>query len=67
MTKRVLREAGKVRSHGTAVTILGPGREDLEAIGVNLMDPRRRVKVLETSLRTSAQALAGGDATLPAA
>jgi hypothetical protein len=31
------------------------------------MDPRRRVRVLETSLRTSARALAGGDATLPAA
>jgi len=67
MTKRVLHEAAKVRRHGTAVTILGPGREDLEAIGVNLMDPRRRLRVLETSLRTSAEALAGGDATLPAA
>jgi len=67
MTKRVLHEAGKVRRHGTAVTILGPGREDLEAIGVNLMDPRRRVSVMDTSLRTSAAALAGGDATLPAA
>ena len=67
MTKRVLHEAGKVRRQGTAVTILGPGREDLEAIGVNLMDPRRRVRVLDTSLRTSAEALAGGDATLPAA
>lgn len=67
MTKRVLREAGKVRRQGTAVTILGPGREDLEAIGVNLMDPRRRLKVLDISMRTSAAALAGGDATLPAA
>jgi NTE family protein len=67
MTKRVLHEAGKVRRQGTAVTILGPGREDLEAIGVNLMDPRRRLTVLETSMRTSADALAGGDATLPAA
>jgi NTE family protein len=67
MTKRVLHEAGKVRRQGTAVTILGPGREDLEAIGVNLMDPRRRVRVLDTSLRTSARALAAGDATLPAA
>jgi NTE family protein len=67
MTKRVLHEAAKVRRHGAAVTILGPGREDLEAIGVNLMDPRRRLRVLETSLRTSAAALAGGDATLPAA
>ena len=67
MTRRVLHEAGKVRRQGTSVTILGPGREDLEAIGVNLMDPRRRISVLETSLRTSAAALAGGDATLPAA
>jgi len=67
MTKRVLREAAKVRRHGTAVTILGPGREDLEAIGVNLMDPRRRLRVLDTSLRTSAAALRDGDATLPAA
>ncbi|MDQ1683672.1 MAG: hypothetical protein QOC82_409 [Frankiaceae bacterium] len=67
MTKRVLREAAKVRRHGTAVTILGPGREDLEAIGINLMDPRRRLRVLDTSLRTSAAALRAGDATLPAA
>lgn len=67
MTKRVLREAAKVRRHGTAVTILGPGREDLETIGVNLMDPRRRLRVLDTSLRTSAAALKAGDATLPAA
>jgi NTE family protein len=67
MTKRVMHEAAKVRRHGTAVTILGPGREDLEAIGINLMDPRRRLRVLDTSLRTSARALAGGDATLPAA
>jgi NTE family protein len=67
MTKRVLREAAKVRRHGTAVTILGPGREDLEAIGINLMDPRRRLRVLDTSLRTSAAAFRAGDATLPAA
>ena len=67
MTKRVLHEAAKVRRQGSAVTVLGPGRDDLEAIGVNLMDPRRRVAVLETSLRTSAAVLAGGDATLPAA
>ena len=67
MTKRVLNEAGKVRRHGAAVTILGPGREDLEAIGVNLMDARRRLRVLDTSLRTSAAALADGESTLPAA
>ena len=67
MTKRILHEAGKVRRHGTTVTILGPGREDLEAIGVNLMDARRRLNVFETSLRTSAVALADGASTLPAA
>jgi NTE family protein len=58
MTKRVLREAGKVRRRGSTVTLLGPGREDLEAIGVNLMDHRRRTAVLDTSLRTTAAALA---------
>ena len=67
MTKRVLHEAGKVRRRGTTVTILGPGREDLEAIGVNLMDATRRSKVFEISLRTSAEALRGGATTLPAA
>ena len=67
MTKRVLHEAAKVRRHGTTVTVLGPGREDLEAIGVNLMDARRRRTVFETSLRTSAHALAAGASTLPAA
>jgi len=58
MTRRVLHESSKVRRGGTQVTVLGPGREDLEAIGVNLMDPRRRLRVLDTSLRTSAAALA---------
>jgi NTE family protein len=58
MTKKVLREAGKVRRRGSTVTLLGPGREDLEAIGVNLMDHRRRTAVLDTSLRTTAAALA---------
>jgi NTE family protein len=58
MTKRVLHEAGKVRRAGAAVTLLGPGREDLEAIGVNLMDHRRRGAVLDTALRTTAAALA---------
>lgn len=58
MTRRVMHESSKVRRGGTEVTILGPGREDLDAIGVNLMDPRRRLRVLDTSLRTSAAALA---------
>jgi NTE family protein len=58
MTKRALHEAGKVRRRGCNVVLLGPGREDLEAIGVNLMDHRRRSTVLDTALRTTAAALA---------
>jgi len=57
VTKRLLGEAKKVAATGTKVTLLGPGPEDLAAIGANLMDPRRREHVLETSLRTSAAAL----------
>jgi len=56
-TKRMLREAAKLRVAGTRVTMLGPGPADLTAIGANLMNPRRRRLVLETSLRTSADAL----------
>jgi NTE family protein len=67
MTKRVLHEAGKVRRRGSSVTVLGPGREDLEAIGVNLMDHRRRLNVLDVSLRTTAAALADTDPPLSAA
>jgi NTE family protein len=56
ITRRLLREAEKVQAGGTRVTMLGPGPEDLEAIGANLMDASRRDAVLETSLRTSAEA-----------
>jgi len=65
VTRRVLREASTVHRHGTEVTILGPGREDLEAMGGNLMDLSRRPAVIETSLRTSAVALRDPD-PLPA-
>jgi NTE family protein len=57
VTRRVLREASTVHRRGTEVTILGPGREDLEAMGGNLMDLSRRPAVIETSLRTSVLAL----------
>ncbi len=58
ITKRCLTEAAKVHRSGAEVTILGPGPEDLEAMGANLMDVRRRPLVLETALRTSVAALA---------
>lgn len=56
VTQTCRREAAVVRAAGTHVTVLGPGPEDLAAIGANLMDSSRRRHVLETSLRTSAQA-----------
>ncbi|WP_082553030.1 patatin-like phospholipase family protein [Phycicoccus sp. Root101] len=57
VTLRVLRELGRVHGDGAEVTVLGPGEEDLEAFGSNLMDVSRRPRVIETSLRTSAVAL----------
>ena len=57
VTRRVISEAGLVRESGTRVTLLGPGPEDLHAMGANLMNPRRRASVLRTALRTSAEAL----------
>jgi NTE family protein len=56
-TRRQLAEATRLCEAGTAVTLLGPGPEDLQLMGANLMDPRRRNDVLATSLRTSAAAL----------
>lgn len=55
ITRRLLREAEKVQVGGTRVTMLGPGPDDLEAIGANLMDASRRDLVLSTALRTSAE------------
>jgi NTE family protein len=59
MTMTLLREVRALRAAGIAVTVLTPGPEDLAVMGVNLMDPRRRQQVFETSLITSAAALAG--------
>jgi NTE family protein len=56
-TRRLQREVEKLRAVGTKVTMLAPGPEDLEAIGANMMDPRRRNEVFETSLRTSVRSL----------
>jgi NTE family protein len=65
LTVSLLREVGRLRSAGTKVTVLTPGPEDLAAIGANLMNPRRRLGVLETSLRTSAAALAASTEMAP--
>lgn len=57
VTRRCLREVAAVHARGIEVTVLGPGREDLQAIGANLMDVGRRRAVLETSMRTTLAAL----------
>lgn len=59
-TKRVVGEIKKVAATGTKVHFLGPTAPDLAIIGANMMDPRRRADVLESSLRTSAAALREG-------
>jgi NTE family protein len=56
-TRRLAHEVDKLRRSGTDVVLLCPGPADLEVIGANLMDPRRRERVLERSLRTTAEAL----------
>jgi NTE family protein len=57
VTRRVLQEVRAVGRSGAAVTVLAPGPEDLEQMGANMMDPTRRLAVLDTSLRTSREAL----------
>jgi len=59
ITMTMLREVRALRAAGIGVTVLTPGPEDLAVMGVNLMDPRRRRAVFETSMSTSAAALAG--------
>lgn len=57
VTARALRDAELVRARGTRLTLLGPGPDDLAAFGANMMDPRRRREVLETSLLSTRAAL----------
>jgi NTE family protein len=61
VTKAARKEAAVVRAAGAHVRMVGPGPEDLAAIGANLMDDDRRVHVLETSLRTSGAAWLSAD------
>lgn len=60
ITRSLLREAAVLEARGVRVTLLTPGPEDLAAMGVNVMDARRRRPVLDISRRTSAATLAAG-------
>jgi NTE family protein len=55
-TRRCLAEAREVQRRGTAVTVLGPGPEDLTLMGYNLMAPGRRGPVLRSAVRTATAA-----------
>jgi NTE family protein len=50
-------EVGRLRATGTAVRVLVPTAEDRAAMGLNVMDPRRRREVLEVALRTTREQL----------
>lgn len=47
-------------ARGISVRVLAPGAKDLAAIGANVMDPRRREAVFETSLASTRALLADG-------
>ncbi|MGX7679204.1 patatin-like phospholipase family protein [Jatrophihabitans sp. DSM 45814] len=57
ITRGIVQDVERLRSAGARVTLLTPGPDDLEAMGANLMNPRRRTDVLHTALRTSAMEL----------
>ena len=57
LTRWLDAEVRAVRAAGVRVHVLTPGPADLAAMGGNLMNPRRRARVLDVALRTSAAAL----------
>jgi NTE family protein len=57
--RRLGHEARKVRDQGTRVLILQPGADDVELMGLNLMNGTRRIEVMEQARRSVAQELRG--------
>jgi len=55
--RRLGSEAKKLRARGIEVVLIQPTREDLEAMGPNLMSPRRRNQVIEVARRTVTEQL----------
>lgn len=53
MTGIVDNEIAQLRQHGIRVLRLEPCADDLQAFGYNMMDPKRRQRVLGTAIRTS--------------
>lgn len=53
MTRRTNTEVAMLEARGIKVLRLEPALEDLDAFGSNMMDPRRRVNVFDTAVRTA--------------
>jgi NTE family protein len=62
--RRLGHEARMLREAGKNVLLIQPRDTDLAAMGVNMMDPSRRVEVLETALGTVTARLKEEDAGL---
>ncbi|HTZ44137.1 MAG TPA: patatin-like phospholipase family protein [Jatrophihabitans sp.] len=54
ITRGIMRDVTRLRHHGVRVTVLTPGAEDLASMGANLMNAKRRLRVLHTAMRTTA-------------
>ena len=63
MGRRLGREARRLRARGVRLLLIQPEAEDLEAMGLNLMDPTRRSDVLHTAIRTVERRLTEPDAS----
>jgi NTE family protein len=57
ITRGIVADVNRLRASGVRVHLLTPGAEDLDSMGANLMNPRRRAAVLNTSMRTTAAEL----------
>jgi NTE family protein len=55
--RRLAHEARKLRSEGTDVLVLQPGRDDCALMGLNLMSGSRRVQVMEQARKSVAREL----------
>jgi NTE family protein len=63
--RRLGSEAKKLRERGTEVVLVQPLKEDLEVMGPNLMNTKRRNVVIETARHTVAQQLREPSAAEP--
>jgi len=63
MGRRLGREARRLHARGVRLLLIQPEAEDLEAMGINLMDPARRADVLDTAIRTVERRLNEPDAS----